>query len=389
MKRTAPWMMMAALVASPALAQQAPDACGGVRFVNGRVELGRPLAPKGAQTDACLKLIGESLVARPAIRSVTVAARLPDAERLGGQGLAVARAAADVLVAAGVPRTRVSTVAPPAVPGEAGQLQLAYVERPAQPRVARVSAASGEVLAGTELSAPQPRGVGESLYTNEVLQTGADARAELELADASRVRVMPGSQLRLGTLELAANGKRKVQLELLRGSVETSAAPGGDGSVFEIRTRGAVAGVRGTQFRVSATDDGGSRLETLEGKVALGADQGEVEVSGGHGSRVKAGAAPEEPRPLLAAPQLNGPRGGDFTTPPKLEWFKAPGATTYRVELARTADFAAGVKTFDATELALTVPADFAGKWFWRVLPVDPDGFVGYPSKIYAFDVKP
>ena len=26
---------------------------------------------------------------------------------------------------------------------------------------------------------------------------------------------------------------------------------------------------------------------------------------------------------------------------------------------------------------------------FWRVLAVDGDGFVGFPSKIFAFDVRP
>lgn len=391
MTRTLPWLMVFALSGSQAWAQDAAqgDACGGLRFVNGRVELGRKLEPKGPATEACLKHVAEALASRPAIRSVTVAARLPDAERLDGQGLAVAKAAADVLVSAGVARTRVSAVAPPAVPGEPGQLQLAYVERPAQPRVAQVRAASGEVSAGSGPDSLRPRGVGDSLYTGELFQTSKDASAELELADTSRVRVTADSLLRLGAIELGANSKRVVRLELMRGTVETVAAPGGEGSVFEVRTRGAVAGVRGTQFRVSAQEDGGSRLETLEGKVALGADLGEVEVAGGHGSRVLPGAAPEAPRPLLTAPLLNGPRGGSFTTPPKLEWFTVAGAKTYRVELGRTADFAASVRTYEAQGQAFTVPTDLTGKWFWRVLPVDADGFIGFPSKIFAFDLRP
>ncbi|NTX36898.1 FecR domain-containing protein [Myxococcus sp. CA033] len=390
MTRTLPCLMVFALAAFQARAQDTAEApCGGLRFVNGRVEMGRKLEPKGPSTEACLKHVAEALAARPAIRAVTVAARLPDAERLDGQGLAVAKAAADILVSAGVSRTRVSAVAPPAVPGEPGQLQLAYVERPTQPRVARVRAASGEVSAGAAPDELRPRGVGDSLYTGELFHTSKDASAELELADASRVRVLSDSMLRLGAIELGANAKRVVRLELMRGSVETLAAPGGDGSVFEVRTRGAVAGVRGTQFRVSAQEDGGSRLETLEGKVALGAEKGEVEVAGGQGSRVLPGAAPEPPRPLLAAPLLNGPRGGSFTTAPKLEWFTVPGAKTYRVELGRTADFAAGVRTFESPAQEFAVPAGLAGKWFWRVLPVDADGFIGFPSKIFAFDLRP
>ncbi|QSQ16004.1 FecR family protein [Myxococcus landrumensis] len=389
MTRTLPWLWVVALVTLSAHAEQTADPCGGLRFVNGRVELGRPLAPKGPETEACLKHVAQALVSRPAIRSVTLAARLPDAERLDGQGLAVAKAAAEVLVSAGVPRTRVSVVAPPAVPGESGRLQLAYVERPAQPRVAQVRASSGQVSAGPSPAELRPRGTGDSLYTQELFHTAPDASAELELADASRVRVTPNSLVRLGAIELGATGKRVVRLELMRGSIETMAAPGGDGSVFEVRTRGAVAGVRGTQFRVSAQEDGASRLETLEGKVALGSDKAEVEVVHGQGSRVLPGAAPEPPRPLLAAPLLNGPRGGSFTTAPTLEWFSVPGAKTYRVELARTADFAAGVRTLDAQDVKLAVPAEATGKWFWRVLAVDSDGFIGFPSKIFAFDLRP
>jgi hypothetical protein len=392
-KWTAAWMLALVTVAPfPALAAEpaAPaEPCGGVRFENGRVETGRPLAPKGPETEACLKHVAEALKARPAIRSVTVAARLPDVERLDGQGLAVAKAAAEVLVAAGLPRTRVSAVAPPAVAGAPGQLQLAFIERPAQPTVARVRAASGDVSAGPAPAELRPRAPGDALFTGELIHTGPESRAELLLADGSSVRVMEDSLVRLGAIELMANLKRKVELELLRGTLETVAAPGGDGGVFEVRTRGAVAGVRGTHFRLSAQDDGFARLETLEGKVQLIGKKGDLDVVAGYGSRAMPDAAPEPVRPLLVAPTLADPRGGTFRAPPKLSWWTVTGAKAYRVELARSADFAAGVQTYVSPATELEVPGSRVGKWFWRVLAVDPDGFVGFPSKIFAFDVRP
>ncbi|MBL0694062.1 FecR domain-containing protein [Comamonas sp. JC664] len=387
--RTAPWMMAVLLAGAPALAAPAPAPCGGLRFESGRMVFGRTLAPQGAETEACLQHVAQAVLARPAIRSVTVAAKLPDADRLDGRGLATAKRAAEVLVAAGVPRTRVSAVAPAAVEGEPAQLQLAYVERPAQPAVARVRAASGAVDAGATEAQLSARTVGDSLYPGELLRTGANAQAELALADGSVLRVVADSLVKVGTIELTASLQRKVQLELLRGTVETDAAPGGVGSIFEVRTRGAVAGVRGTKFRVSAQDDGTSRLETLEGKVALSAAQAEVEVAGGQGSRAKPGSPPEPPRPLLAAPALVGPRGGSFQAIPKVTWRPLEGASTYRVQLARTADFIADVQTFETAGAELAVPGPRQGKWFWRVLAVDGDGFVGFPSKIYTFDVQP
>ncbi|MFP2934764.1 hypothetical protein ACLESO_58590, partial [Pyxidicoccus sp. 3LG] len=71
MKQTAAWMMALVLVASPALAKESDEPCGGLRFENGRIEPGRPLAPKGPETEACLRHVAKALEARPAIRSVT------------------------------------------------------------------------------------------------------------------------------------------------------------------------------------------------------------------------------------------------------------------------------------------------------------------------------
>lgn len=387
-KTGAPLLLSLLLSASPVtgLAAEADGACGGLSFDNGRLTTGHPLAPKGPQTEACLREVAEAVKARPAIRGLTVAAKVPDAERLDGQGLAVAKAAAEVLVNAGVPRTRVSFVAPPADPSAPAQLQLAYVERPAQAPVARLRTASGQVTVSPGEGPPTPRLAGDALYAGELVATDDTGRAELALADGSLLILSPRSAVRLGTLELTAERQRKVLLDLVRGTVETQAAPGGAGSTFEVRTRGAVAGVRGTRFRVSQQEDSTSRLETLEGKVALGAEQGSVDVGAGFGSRVRPSEAPEAPRALLAAPTLERPRGGAYPKAPPLVWKGVPGAKVYRVELGTTADFTGDVKVQESTNPTVDAAAG-PGKWFWRVLAVDADGFVGYPSKIFSFDV--
>ncbi|MBN8232187.1 FecR domain-containing protein [Corallococcus macrosporus] len=382
-------MLSLLLSASPmaGLAAEADSACGGLTFDNGRLTTGRPLEAKGPRTEACLREVAEAVKARPAIRGLTVAAKLPDAERLDGQGLAVAKAAAEVLVNAGIPRTRVSFVAPPGDANTPGQLQLAYVERPGQLSVARLRTASGQVTAAQGEAEPKPRVAGDPLYAGELVATGDTGRAELALADGSHLFLSPRSAVRLGTLELTAERQRKVLLDLVKGTVETQAAPGGAGSTFEVRTRGAVAGVRGTRFRVVQQEDGTSRVETLEGKVALGAEQASVDVDAGFGSRAKPAQAPEAPRALLAAPVQDRPRGGTYPKAPALVWKTVPGAKLYRVELASTADFTGDVRVQESANPTVDAAAPGAGKWFWRVLAVDADGFVGYPSKIFSFDV--
>ncbi|WP_244237215.1 FecR family protein [Corallococcus llansteffanensis] len=387
---TTPLLLTLTLLTSPiaGFAAEADGPCGGLAFDHGRLTTGLPLAPGGPRTEACLREVAEAVKARPAIRGLTVAAKLPDAERLEGKGLAVAKAAAEVLVSAGIPRTRVSFVAPPGEPQTPGQLQLAYVERPTQPAVARIRTAHGPVSVGPDEAALKPRGVGDALYAGDLVVTGREGRAELSLADGSGVHLSPASAVRLGTLELTAERQRKVLLELVRGTVETQAAPGGAGSVFEVRTRGAVAGVRGTRFRVVQQEDGTSRVETLEGKVALGVvERGSVDVGAGQGSRAKPAQAPEAPRALLAAPVLEQPRGGVYPKAPAFVWKAVPGAKAYRVEVATSADFAGDVTVHESATPGLDGATPGAGKWFWRVLAVDADGFVGFPSKIFSFDV--
>jgi hypothetical protein len=380
------WM----ICASPTLgfAAEADSACGGLTFENGRLLTGRLLEAKGARTEACLREVAEAVKSRPAIRGITVAAKLPDAERLDGQGLAVAKAAAEVLVASGIPRTRVSFVAPPADPNTPDRLQLAYVERPTQLSVARVHTVSGQLTAALAGAAPKARVAGDSLYTGELVATGDNCRAELALADGSQLFLSPRSAVRLGTVELTAERKRKVLLELVEGTVETEAAPSGSDSTFEVRTRGAVAGVRGTRFRVTQQEDGTSRVETLEGKVALGANKGSVDVNAGYGARAKLNQPPEPPRALPTPPVLERPRGGRYPTVPSLVWKAVPGAKVYRVELAGSADFEGdAVKVFESPSPTLDGAKLGPGKWFWRVLAVDDDGFVSYPSKIFSFDI--
>jgi hypothetical protein len=363
----------------------AEDPCGGVRLAGGRVETGQPLVPGGKDTEACLRHVAQQLRARQDIRSITVAARLSDEARQDGKGLAQAQAAADVLVSAGVSRTRVSAVAPPTDGDTPDTLHIAYVERPARRPVARLR--SGVVQAGLDAAEQKARASGDVLYAQDLVNT-ATGYAELELADGSVLRLAPESSLRLGVVALNAQGKRQVQLEVLRGTIEAEVAKGGPGSIFEMKTPTAVAGVRGTSFRTSAEDAQTSRLETLEGRVALGAGSGDVEVHGGQGSRVKGGGAPESPRPLLAAPDIQSPRSGSFPAAPKLAWQGVAGARSYRVEVSRSTDFGEELHRFTASGAELALEPLPSGKWFWRVQPVDADGFEGFSSKIYAFDIR-
>lgn len=112
---------------------------------------------------------------------------------------------------------------------------------------------------------------GSALREGDQVETRKRTRLELTLADGSLVRLGPLSAARL---ETAAFGKsaddRKVSARLLVGNVwaNVAKAVGGD-SRFEVKTENAVAGVRGTTFRVDAAHDRSVVVRVYSGTVAV------------------------------------------------------------------------------------------------------------------------
>jgi hypothetical protein len=365
------------------------DACGGLLLENGVVTTARRLT---ARLDVpkpeleCVAELGAALKARRA-RSVTVAVRLPDALRAGGQGLQIGAKYQAALVLAGVPEARISVVVPVARPDEAGTVKVTYTEGGARSPVAIVEEAGGRVDAGPSADKLEPVTRGAPLTVGTVVSTGAGAAVWLGLADGSRIRLGPNASIRLGKLHLNAKLARVVELELLRGEIETRVAAGANGSVFDVRTPSGVAGVRGTQFRVSTGEADEMRLSTLEGRVAVTAKDTEVTVPAGQRVRVVAGQPPSPPGALLEAPLVDAPLQGALPADRALRWRAVSGAARHQVELARDAEFTFDVRTFEAAADTLPMGAELpSGKWFWRVAGVDAEGFVGRTSRVYAFE---
>lgn len=383
------WWIAAALVVAPATALAA-DPCEGIKMTDGTVATARRLLAQSTLAPAdegCVRAVGAALAGRGGVRSVTVAVRVSDAQRADGTGSKIGARYASLLAEAGVPEARISTVVPAAAHGEEGSVKVTFTERRAARPVARVDAVDGGVRAGPAEVDLQPVARGATLKADTYVATDATGGAWLELADGSRLRLGPNALLFIGKLHLNDDLERVVKLELKRGTVDADVRSGGQGSVFDVGTRSGVAGVRGTLFRL-ATDEGGTRVETLEGQVDLVEGEKAVPVPAGQGLLARPGTPLGAPVVLLGAPQVEGPLKGALAPGTSLRWRPVAGAASYRVELARDAEFSYGVQALPAPPAGLAVPATLAaGKWFWRVAPVDGDGFVGRPSKVYAFVV--
>lgn len=376
-----------------ALLGTAGDPCEGLALGDGVVTTARRLAvsaPVPPADVACAGAIGRALKERGAVRSVTVVVRLPEALRAGGRGEQIGSAYAAALAAGGVPEARITTLVPAAREGEEDSVAITFTEKRGRHPVARIDEAAGDVKAGADEASLRPASKGETLLPRAWVTTGADSRAWLALADGSRVKLLADTALRLAELKLSDDLKRQVKLEVTRGEVEAEVKAGGEGASFQIDTGTGVAGVRGTAFRLGKDADG-TRLETTRGVVELTHEGRTVTVKAGFGARAAPGQPPSEPLALLAAPVIEGPLRGRLFSDATFRWSSVAGASSYRVDLARDAEFTYELRRLEApaAELPAAALKDLPpGRWFWRVSGLG-GGFGGQTSKVYAFEWAP
>ncbi|MGV3623195.1 MAG: FecR family protein [Archangium sp.] len=382
------------LLAMPGAALAA-DPCGGVKLEAGSVRLGKPVTEDWVKTNdgkACLADVVNEIERHRLVRAVTVAALVSDADRASGKGLTSAKAIAEALVTAGLPKNRVFALAPAPQRNDQLGISLRFVERAPEDVVARVAAAGGSVFLGPDEATLKPAEAGMPVLVNELIKTGPNARMTVHLKDGSGIEVKPESLVRMPVLQIA-NGERQVKIDVLSGGITADVRKATQQSRFEASSRVSVASVRGTQFRFGVEEDGDTRLETLEGLVALTPsdkpDAKPVEVPAGQGAIVKPDGKTSEPKALPQAPSVTAPLKGALGADARLEWQPVTDATSYFIEVARDADFLVEGRS-QTVQAANTIswPEPLPrGKWFWRVTGVNGDGFQGPSSKVYAFTV--
>jgi len=148
----------------------------------------------------------------------------------------------------------------------------------------------------------------------------------------------------------------------------------------------AVTGVRGTRFRVQASNQG-ARSEVLEGSVRLqphgrGDAPGKpVAVSTGYGAAISADGVLGSVRPLLPAPQLGTPQragSGQWTA----SVAPLPGAVAYQVQVSRDEEGLelTSSKRFDTTDIRFSAPG--AGTYYVTVRAIDAAGLGGRDARL-------
>jgi hypothetical protein len=138
------------------------------------------------------------------------------------------------------------------------------------PRSAKVSFLEGKAWRVTSAGTKAPLAKDGEVFENDTVETEPVTRVELRTQDGSAVRVGPSSKLVLKAAYFGPAGEKKFSAKLFFGQVWTkvSGVMGGN-SKFEVETDNAVAGVRGTTFRIDAKSDKSVVMKVYAGAVAM------------------------------------------------------------------------------------------------------------------------
>lgn len=112
---------------------------------------------------------------------------------------------------------------------------------------------------------------GDFLGANESVKTGVRTRLELTLPDGSKVRFSENTLFKVESL-LFTEEERGFEMKTFFGKVWFNVKKLKKlkkVSVFEVKTATAVAGVRGTTFRIDANEDLSSMVKVYEGEVGV------------------------------------------------------------------------------------------------------------------------
>ncbi len=269
-------------------------------------------------------------------------------------------------------------------PGQTVRIPLRLMKF--QPVAGRLVAAQGDVRLGGAAAA-----VGAAVNEGTRLETGANSSAVVELADGSRVKLLPTSlaevvnQREYALRDAAVSGSStwfSGLVRLAQGTVETLAsATTRRARPLSIETPTSLVGVRGTEFRVAYDDPASrnARTEVLAGLVRADnpAQQSGAEVARGEGAVINPAQREVRVVKLLPAPELGALPGEVLKPAGAWPLPVLAGASAYRVQVAADAQFNGIVRDPKATGGTVNLASLPDGTWNARVRGIDAAGLEG------------
>jgi hypothetical protein len=240
------------------------------------------------------------------------------------------------------------------------------------------------------------------LYPGDIVQTQADGRARIQLADGSNLIVRPNSVVTIRDNASFEGGQRtNVRVAVARGqiNVRTEQQPAGGSNIVETPlSKNNLAGQTGASFDVREDNSEGIRvssgqLETVTRGGVKTTVQGNEYVALNQQGNIKSRES------LLATPLLLSPRDLEKisatdkgATSVTLRWVRPQTGTPrhYHVEVATSPFFVAAGKVTERDQLEATqfsVSDLRAGIYFWRVRAVAASGQISEWTEAQKFTI--
>ena len=141
---------------------------------------------------------------------------------------------------------------------------------PVSPKIGAVKVLKGKAWLKNEAGAQKKLALGMSLRESDMVITANNGRVKIRLNNGNLLHVLPNSIMKMTEVDL---GAKKTLIDLYKGKVRSKVnnkLKGAD-NYYRIRTKSAVAGVRGTEFVVTyeINQKAVTKVQTIEGSVEL------------------------------------------------------------------------------------------------------------------------
>jgi hypothetical protein len=261
-------------------------------------------------------------------------------------------------------------------PGSTLRVPVAWLRQ--QPASATIAALKGQATVVDADGTRQTAQAGARLGAGARLLTAADASLTLRFADGSRLLMHGNSELVLDRLvRFGRTGMVDTRLRLQRGRVSNDVRPLRVVGGFVVQTPQAVSSVRGTEFRLDASDTR-THAEVVHGGVHVAAGTRATLARRGHGVTVDgSGAMPARAVPLLPAPATGSLQASVQQLPVRLRWDPVPGANGYRVLVSSSRDFSTLLADLAVDTTTTPLPPLAGGQYHVAVRAVAEGGLEG------------
>ena len=228
-----------------------------------------------------------------------------------------------------------------------------------------------------------PIQIGSVLQEGDVVHVPPDCQLGLQLDDGSTLRLVSGAVIKITTLRRNTfQTSPEVQFELLDGRAELKVIRKrlGTDAPFQILTPTALAGVRGTEFRVGFdAQHRHSQVEVLSGAIGArgSTDTRDTGVETGQGLPITATGQSLAVEKLLAPPDFDRYEAQSGDQDWLLHFKSDPLAKHFVLNTAADAGFSADFKTRQSAQSAVLAPKLGPRAFFTRWASVSETGLVG------------